>query len=181
VSVQSLQAVVCEGRCRYLDDIPEHFCNVEPMKIHPHASLVNADTYGKMDNSASVIPRPARNTGVRPILGLIVEPTNGPTGDCYTAFRLKPGNNSMSGEAYPGHGLLLEIAGGFDCEDGADIMDPLERCVARTQHTINGSRSGNSSFTSSKCKTRRWGRTDDAQSQRTNSPDGTPSALCPLA
>ena len=122
------------------------------MKIHPHASPVNTNTYGKMDNSASVIPRPARNTGVRPILGLIVEPTNGPTGDCYTAFRLEPGNSLMSGEAYPGHGLLLEIAGCFDCEDGADIMDPLERYVVRIQHTTNGSRSGDSSFKSSKCE-----------------------------
>jgi len=32
----------------------------------------------------------------------------------------------MSGEAYPGHGFFLEIAGRFDSEDGADVMDPLE-------------------------------------------------------
>jgi len=43
-----------------------------------------------MFNKASVIPRPARNTGVRPILGLMVEPRNGPMGDIYVAFRLKP-------------------------------------------------------------------------------------------
>jgi hypothetical protein len=151
------------------------------MKMHPHASPVNTDTYGKMDNNASVIPRPARNTGVRPILGLIVEPTNGPTGDCYTAFRLEPGDSLMSGKAYPRHGLLLEIAGGFDCEDGADIMDPLERYVVRIQHTVNNSRSGSSSFTPPKHKDCLWGGMDDTQSEGTNSPDGTPSALCPLA
>lgn len=31
----------------------------------------------------------------------------------------------MSGEAYPGHGLFLEIPGGFDGEDGTDVVDTL--------------------------------------------------------
>ena len=51
----------------------------------------STETYGKMFNNASVIPRPARNTGVRPILGLMVEPVNGPTGDSYKAFLSEPG------------------------------------------------------------------------------------------
>lgn len=42
-----------------------------------------------MFNKASVIPRPARNTGVRPILGLIIEPVNGPMGDNYAALPLE--------------------------------------------------------------------------------------------
>lgn len=46
----------------------------------------DVNTYGKMFNKASVIPRPARNTGVRPILGLIIEPTNGPIGDSYAVL-----------------------------------------------------------------------------------------------
>jgi len=32
----------------------------------------------------------------------------------------------MSREAYPGHGLFLQITGSLDGEDGADIVDPLE-------------------------------------------------------
>ena len=32
----------------------------------------------------------------------------------------------MREEAYPGHGLFLEVASGFDGKDSADIMDPLE-------------------------------------------------------
>ena len=37
--------------------------------------------------------------------------------------------------AYPRYRLFLEIAGSFDSEDGADIMDPLERCGIRIQYT----------------------------------------------
>ena len=56
------------------------------VNTHLHTLSGGTDTYGKMFNNASVIPRPARSTGVRPILGLMVEPVNGPTGDSYKAF-----------------------------------------------------------------------------------------------
>ena len=56
-----------------------------------NALSANTDTYGKKVNKASVIPRPARNTGVRPILGLIVEPMKDPTGDSYVAPQLESG------------------------------------------------------------------------------------------
>ena len=43
------------------------------------------------------------------------------------------GASTSKKKAYPGHGLFLEIAGGFDGEDGADIMDPLEYHGIRIQ------------------------------------------------
>ena len=47
-------------------------------------------TYGNKDRSASVIPRPARRTGVNPIFGLITDPVKGAMGDVckYTTVAL---------------------------------------------------------------------------------------------
>lgn len=42
--------------------------------------ICSAQTYGKRLSRASVIPIPARRMGVSPMLGLITEPVNGPTG-----------------------------------------------------------------------------------------------------
>jgi hypothetical protein len=43
----------------------------------------NEGTHGNNESKASVIPKPARKTGVSPILGLMLEPVKGPTGVCY--------------------------------------------------------------------------------------------------
>jgi hypothetical protein len=59
--------------------------------------MERAYTYGKIVSKASVIPRPARSTGVRPVLGLMVEPMNRQTGDYYGV----PGQNQERYEDKP--------------------------------------------------------------------------------
>lgn len=46
-------------------------------------------THGKSVSIASVMPKPARRTGVSATLGLIAEPTKGPMGVCYDVVRTK--------------------------------------------------------------------------------------------
>lgn len=112
------------------------------------------DTYGKMASRASVIPRPARNTGVRPILGLMVEPVNGPTGDSYGASRLAPGVMTQGWVSDPRERLFLEITGRLDSKNCADVVDPLKRYVIGM------------------CV---------AQGKRITAPDGIPLEMCGLA
>lgn len=84
-----------------------------------------------MVSKASDIPRPARNTGVRPILGLMVVPMNGPTGDSYAESRLETQTNSLRGVSDPGARLFLKITGRLDSEENADVVDPLEQRLVR--------------------------------------------------
>jgi len=75
-----------EGNKPYLDDIQGRSLKAKFVNAHFCVVPGGTNTYGKMDNNASVIPRPARNTGVRPIFGLMVEPANGPTGESYVSL-----------------------------------------------------------------------------------------------
>ena len=44
---------------------------------------IGASTHGKSDRTASVMPKPARKIGAKPIRGLIRVPSNAATGDFY--------------------------------------------------------------------------------------------------
>ena len=82
------------------------------------------------------MPIPARRTGVSPILGLIVEPVNGPMGVCWNnrgTMRCPPKGRQTEHRAHPCERLLFQVAGRLDTEDHADVMDAL-RCAPGEHH-----------------------------------------------
>jgi hypothetical protein len=60
-----------------------------------------ARTHGNNVSNASVIPKPARKIGVKPMRGLIKVPVNGPTGVCYDEHQPRVNSRNCGSNGVP--------------------------------------------------------------------------------